>query len=149
MRDPGSGTCAQFRVHSVVMTVIARHCLLALLLILQSVGGVWAQAWDAAPIAARTTTMTHDCDAMKSMQAGLGADSYAIPDRPKSDCPCCDKHCPPAHCAAMSLLIALPAGIAPPDAFLPVAASLAEFTARAPKHFSAPPTPPPNQTLLR
>ena len=128
------------------------HCLLALLMILQSVSAAWAQmpAMSTPPVATPAMQQPSKHCEMMAKHAMEASDSREVneskpakPNDGKSGCHCCDKPCTPTQCAAMHLQAALPdLRIAVP--FAPAEQISARYSQIAGTLYLAPPTRPPN-----
>ena len=143
-----------------------RHCLLALLMLLQSVSTAWAQLpWqhvqyqqvhviDAQSAAAEHRQPSKHCmmmakhahsasAALAARPASTSASEEMQVSKVKSNCPCCDTSCSPVQCAVMHTPATLPV-IHVIMAFATTQISSTRYAQTAGKRYSAPPTPPPN-----
>ena len=127
------------------MRTAACHCLLALLMIFQSVNTAWAQVQlIVAPPAITQTMQPGEHCAMMAKQAANGTEfRETAAKQSKSDCPCCDHQCVPMHCASVNLQAALSAFDIRMQ-FSPAAFTSSRFAEAADTHYFRPPTPPPN-----
>ena len=133
------------RVDSRLMLLRSRHYLLALLIILQSVSAAWAQVQviGTPPAATQVMQPGEHCEMMGKHMPKVSKTQDSAPSKSASACPCCDKSCTPAQCAAMQLQAALPS-LNIVMQFTAVTAMSSRFSQVAGTLYLTPPTPPPN-----
>ncbi len=128
------------------MTMLQRsgHCLLALLMLLQSVSAAWAQVQviSTPPTATQAMQPGEHCARMAVKAINATKSQANVISKSKTDCPCCEKQCVPMHCA-VHLQVVLPLfNVSVP--FAPTTFTSSQFSQVADTYYLRPPTPPPN-----